>query len=88
MHGLPAESEITHALLCTLGSYLKKFIERYRGKKIERTRDLFEQATEKVPAKDAKTIYLLYAKFEEDFGEARQPVLVMISLFATCVFFS
>lgn len=52
--------------------YLKRFIHRYGGKKIERTRDLFEQALEKIPAKDSKRINLLYAKFEEDYGLAKR----------------
>ena len=33
--------------------------------KLERTRELFEQAVEHCPAKFAKPIYLLYASFEE-----------------------
>jgi len=48
--------------------YLTKFIKRYQGTKLERTRDLFEQAIDKCPAKFAKTIYLLFAKVEEDYG--------------------
>jgi len=56
--------------------YLKKFISRYGGKKVERTRDLFEQAVEKAPAKDCKDLYLLYAKFEEDYGLARRAMSV------------
>jgi pre-mRNA-splicing factor SYF1 len=48
--------------------YLTKFIKRYQGTKLERTRDLFEQAIDKCPAKFAKTIYLMFAKVEEDYG--------------------
>lgn len=32
-------------------TYLSKFVERYGGRKLERARDLFEQAVEKVPSK-------------------------------------
>ncbi|CAM9979894.1 unnamed protein product, partial [Heterosigma akashiwo] len=32
-------------------TYLKKFVERYQGTKMERTRDLFEQCLKDVPAK-------------------------------------
>ncbi|KAK7049235.1 pre-mRNA-splicing factor syf1 [Paramarasmius palmivorus] len=48
--------------------YLSKFVKRYGGTKIERTRDLFEQALEKCPAKSCKPIFLMYGKFEEDHG--------------------
>jgi pre-mRNA-splicing factor SYF1 len=53
-------------------AYLKRFMQRYGGKKVERTRDLFEQAVEKAPSVEGKKLYLLYAKFEEDFGLARR----------------
>eukprot|EP01083_Nonionella_stella_P090050 251570_1 len=51
--------------------YLRKFVERYKGTKLERTRELFEQAVSNVPAKDAKDLYMLYAQFEEQYGLAR-----------------
>ena len=35
-------------------TYLTEFLERYGGKKIERTRDLFEQCLETCPSKFAK----------------------------------
>lgn len=63
-------------------AYLKKFIERYAGKKIERTRDLFEQAVEKVPPKESRELFLLYAKFEEDYGVYNQS---FNSLTGTCL---
>ncbi|KAM9258070.1 LOW QUALITY PROTEIN: pre-mRNA-splicing factor SYF1 [Morus bassanus] len=52
-------------------TYLSKFVARYGGRKLERARDLFEQALDGCPPKYAKTIYLLYAKLEEEFGLAR-----------------
>eukprot|EP00455_Lapot_gusevi_P004424 TRINITY_DN11836_c0_g1_i9.p1 TRINITY_DN11836_c0_g1~~TRINITY_DN11836_c0_g1_i9.p1 ORF type:complete len:558 (-),score=213.36 TRINITY_DN11836_c0_g1_i9:61-1701(-) len=57
-------------------TYLQKFMERYKGTKIERARELFEQAVENVPGKDAKKLYLMYAKLEEDYGLARRAMLV------------
>ncbi|XP_069459971.1 pre-mRNA-splicing factor SYF1 isoform X2 [Ambystoma mexicanum] len=57
-------------------TYLTKFIDRYGGKKLERARDLFEQALDGCPQKFAKTIYLLYAKLEEEFGLARHAMAV------------
>ncbi|CAH2275284.1 pre-mRNA-splicing factor SYF1 [Pelobates cultripes] len=52
-------------------TYLSKFIARYGGKKLERARDLFEQALDGCPRKFAKNIFLLYAKLEEEHGLAR-----------------
>uniref|UniRef100_H2YVK1 Suppressor of forked domain-containing protein n=1 Tax=Ciona savignyi TaxID=51511 RepID=H2YVK1_CIOSA len=57
-------------------TYLSKFINRYGGKKLERTRDLFEQALDGCPAKYAKHLYLLYAKLEEDYGLSRHAMAV------------
>lgn len=53
-------------------SYLRKFISRYQGSKLERTRDLFEESVEKAPAKESEKLYLLFAKFEEDYGLIRR----------------
>ncbi|CAB1341445.1 unnamed protein product [Coregonus sp. 'balchen'] len=50
-------------------TYLTKFIDRYGGTKLERARDLFEQALD-------GSIYLLYAKLEEEFGLARHAMAV------------
>ncbi|GBE82367.1 Pre-mRNA-splicing factor SYF1 [Sparassis crispa] len=52
--------------------YLAKFIKRYGGTKVERSRDLFEQALDKCPPKSCKPIFLLYAQFEEDHGLAKR----------------
>lgn len=52
-------------------TYLTKFLARYGSTKIERTRDLFEQAVENVPPKYARVLYLMYAEFEEKYGMAR-----------------
>ncbi len=42
------------------------------GTKLERARDLFEQALEKCPPKSCKPIFLMYAKLEEDYGLAKR----------------
>ncbi|KAF8321100.1 spliceosome complex protein [Clavulina sp. PMI_390] len=52
--------------------YLSKFVKRYGGDKLERARDLFEQALEKCPEKSCKPIFLMYAKLEEDYGLAKR----------------
>ncbi|CAB4406292.1 unnamed protein product [Rhizophagus irregularis] len=56
--------------------YLTKFINRYGGLKLERARDLFEQALEKCPPKYAKPLYLMYGKLEEDYGLARHAMRI------------
>lgn len=57
-------------------TYLTKFLNRYGGTKLERARDLFEQCLEKCPPKFAKTLYLLYAKLEEEHGMTRHAMTV------------
>mmetsp|Transcript_8004 Transcript_8004/g.17846 ORF Transcript_8004/g.17846 Transcript_8004/m.17846 type:complete len:890 (-) Transcript_8004:47-2716(-) len=56
--------------------YLSRFVARYGGRKLERARDLFEQAVEKVPAKFAWRLYMLYAKLEEEHGLARHALQI------------
>ncbi|CAG8613850.1 14583_t:CDS:10 [Ambispora leptoticha] len=56
--------------------YLTKFIKRYGGTKLERARDLFEQALEKCPPKHAKPLYLMYGKLEEDYGLSRHAMRI------------
>ncbi|XP_050306886.1 pre-mRNA-splicing factor syf1 homolog isoform X1 [Anthonomus grandis grandis] len=57
-------------------TYLSKFLKRYGGTKLERSRDLFEQCLEKCPPQFAKHLYLLYAKLEEEHGMARHAMAV------------
>lgn len=52
--------------------YLSKFVQRYKGSKLERTRDLFEQALEKCPEKLCKPLFLMYAQLEEEYGLAKR----------------
>ncbi|KAI9003360.1 hypothetical protein DFJ74DRAFT_435548 [Hyaloraphidium curvatum] len=56
--------------------YLAKFVSHYGASKLERARDLFEQALVDVPEKHAKAIYLAYAKLEEDFGLAKHAMRI------------
>lgn len=53
LFGYPAAFDIWNV-------YLNKFISRYQGSKMERARDLFEHALDKVPANVAKSIFLRY----------------------------
>ncbi|KAI9253379.1 hypothetical protein BDA99DRAFT_519620 [Phascolomyces articulosus] len=56
--------------------YLQRFMKRYGGSKLERARDLFEQALDKCPPKYAKSIYLMYGQLEEDHGLARHAMRI------------
>ncbi|KAJ3211454.1 pre-mRNA-splicing factor syf1 [Entophlyctis luteolus] len=56
--------------------YLQKFMERHGSTKLERARDLFEHALDKCPPKFAKTLYLMYAKLEEDHGLTRHAMKI------------
>ncbi|TFK25082.1 spliceosome complex protein [Coprinopsis marcescibilis] len=56
--------------------YLAKFVKRYGGSKLERARDLFEQAIEKCPPKNCKPIFLMYAQLEEDYGLAKRAMAI------------
>ncbi|KZO99493.1 spliceosome complex protein [Calocera viscosa TUFC12733] len=56
--------------------YLSKFVKRYGGSKLERARDLFEQALEKCPPKQSKPLFLMYARLEEDYGLAKRAMAI------------
>jgi len=47
---------------------LVKFLDRFKGTKLERARDLFEQCLQDIPSEFSKKIFLLYAKLEEEHG--------------------
>ncbi|OUS43655.1 hypothetical protein BE221DRAFT_194353 [Ostreococcus tauri] len=49
-------------------AYLTQFVARFKGTKLERARDLFEQCLEHAPPKHAKEFFMAYAKLEEEFG--------------------
>ncbi|XP_027201057.2 pre-mRNA-splicing factor SYF1 fand [Dermatophagoides pteronyssinus] len=57
-------------------TYLTKFLQRYRGSKLERIRDLFEQCLEYCPSKYCKHFFFLYAKCEEEYGLARNATTI------------
>ncbi|KAL7413210.1 hypothetical protein BDY24DRAFT_389307 [Mrakia frigida] len=56
--------------------YLSKFVKRYGGTKLERTRDLFEQALEKCPEKFCKPLFLMFAQLEEEHGLAKRAMSI------------
>ncbi|SPO28054.1 related to SYF1 - member of the NineTeen Complex involved in splicing [Ustilago trichophora] len=56
--------------------YLSKFVKRYGGGKLERARDLFEQALDKCPARFCKPLMLMYGKLEEEHGLAKRAMKI------------
>ncbi|CAO3686831.1 unnamed protein product [Umbelopsis vinacea] len=56
--------------------YLERFLQRYGGTKLERTRDLFEKSLDGCPPKYAKPLYLMYGKLEEEHGLARHAMRI------------
>eukprot|EP00923_Selenidium_pygospionis_P055304 GHVN01096409.1.p1 GENE.GHVN01096409.1~~GHVN01096409.1.p1 ORF type:complete len:968 (+),score=240.43 GHVN01096409.1:10-2913(+) len=57
--------------------YLTKFITRYGGRKLERARELFEQALVEVPSRFARRLFIMYANLEEEFGLSRHCVAIL-----------
>jgi pre-mRNA-splicing factor SYF1 len=57
-------------------AYLHDFIERYSGSKIERLRDLFEQACEAAPGNYSAILYMYFAEQEEKYGLARHAMMI------------
>ncbi|XP_074593237.1 pre-mRNA-splicing factor SYF1-like [Brevipalpus obovatus] len=57
-------------------AYLTKFLARYKGSKLERARDLFQQCLSSCPKEYAKNFYLLYAKLEEEYGLAKHAMSI------------
>lgn len=53
-------------------AYLSQFVQRYGDRKLERARDLFEQAITAAPPGDKREFLLGLAKLEEDHGLARR----------------
>ncbi|KAJ9474006.1 Pre-mRNA-splicing factor SYF1 [Pseudozyma hubeiensis] len=56
--------------------YLSKFVKRYGGAKLERARDLFEQALDKCPPRFCKPLMLMYGRLEEEHGLAKRAMKI------------
>ncbi|KAF8105548.1 hypothetical protein N665_0157s0122 [Sinapis alba] len=57
-------------------TYLIKFVKRYGKAKLERERELFEHAVSMAPSDAVRTLYLQYAKLEEDYGLAKRAMKI------------
>jgi pre-mRNA-splicing factor SYF1 len=49
-------------------AYLVAFLKRYKGSKLERTRDLFQRCVEACPPEECSEFFLMNGKFEEEHG--------------------
>ena len=56
--------------------YLSKFVKRYGATKLERARDLFEQALERCPEKFCRPLYLMFGRLEEEHGLAKRAMKI------------
>lgn len=56
--------------------YLNKFVARYKSKKLERARNLFEQVLGQAPVEQAKYFYIMYADLEEKYGLIRHAMSI------------
>ena len=61
-------------------AYAKGFLERYKGTKVERTRDMFERCLEKCPPELCSEFYLMNGQFEEEFGLTKRALSVYRSM--------
>ncbi|CAD7697059.1 unnamed protein product [Ostreobium quekettii] len=57
-------------------AYLTQFVDRYGGQKLERARDLFEQALQQAPPADSKPIFMQFAALEEKYGLAKHAMTI------------
>jgi len=57
-------------------TYLNKFLIRYKDSRLERARELFEQALDSCPQGPSKKLYLMFARLEEERGLARHAMRI------------
>jgi pre-mRNA-splicing factor SYF1 len=49
-------------------SYLDAFLKRFKGNKMERTRDLFQRCIEACPPEECSEFFIMNGEFEEQYG--------------------
>ncbi|GKY97340.1 hypothetical protein MPSEU_000692400 [Mayamaea pseudoterrestris] len=57
-------------------AYLKAFLDRYIGTKVERTRDLFQRCLETCPSEECTPFFLMNGEFEEEHGLLKRALSV------------
>jgi pre-mRNA-splicing factor SYF1 len=57
-------------------AYLKTFTDRYKGTKVERTRDLYQRCLETCPAEESAEFFMSSGEFEEEYGLTKRALSV------------
>jgi hypothetical protein len=72
----PSSLNDTYVLVVGSDDFVLLIFSRKGGTKIERARDLFDQALEKCPSESCKPIFLMYAQLEEEHGLAKRAMQI------------
>jgi len=57
-------------------AYIEAFNKRYKGTKVERTRDLFQRCLETCPPEESSEFFMMNGAFEEEFGLTKRALSV------------
>ena len=57
-------------------AYVQAFVHRYKGSKVERTRDIFQRCLEDCPEDICSEFFLLNGKYEESYGLVKRALSV------------
>lgn len=64
--------------------YINSFIDRFKGSKVERTRELLEQVVKECPKEKVKIFYYIYSDFEEKHGLLSHAIKVLDRALKKC----
>jgi len=57
-------------------AYLKTFTDRYKGSKVERTRELYQRCLDTCPAEESADFFMTNGDFEEEYGLTKRALSV------------
>jgi pre-mRNA-splicing factor SYF1 len=57
-------------------AYLDSFLQRYKGTKVERARNLFQRCLDSCPAEECAEFYVMDGEFEEEYGLTKRALSV------------
>jgi tetratricopeptide (TPR) repeat protein len=57
-------------------AYLTAFLQRYRGTKVERARNLFQRCLDDCPAEECAEFFMMNGEFEEEYGLMKRALSV------------
>jgi pre-mRNA-splicing factor SYF1 len=57
-------------------AYLEAFLNRYKGTKVERARNLFQRCLEDCPAEECAEFFMMNGEFEEEYGLTKRALSV------------